>query len=416
MKNKLKIIIPVAVAALAVILAAVFINFSPKESADISSLMSTAQKYLVEQNYEQAIAEFGKVIDLDPMNTDAYLGLADAYIGMGDTDSAIQWLEKGYELTGDERLKKMLDELTVGSAEPEVTTAAVAPDNEIVNNDDGSYYEMEFNTAGKIIHEDFYDENGNWWGSADIEYYPNGNKKKITYLREDGTYYIDEYDEEENLIRYTSYNADGSIYYYVICEYDSNGNMISDISYYGDDDSVKSYSKYEYDSNNYMIYQESYSSARSQRELYADENLRESTMSWDIQYNDDYTIVYVYPYGTNAPLLVGGEDGIKETYGYHSYDNIDYDHFIWKFDENGRKTGAKKYSKGNNDDSEYYSGYYEYFYDSRGNETELRVYSASEKGEMVLTSRHVYLYDGLNNIIMSTGYDVNGEIYYQSKY
>ena len=120
MKTKLKIIIPIAVAAVTVIIAAVFINFSPKESVDVSSLMSTAQKYLVEQNYEQAIAEFGKVIDLDPMNADAYLGLAEAYIAVGDTESAIEILQKGYELTGDERLKKMLDELI--PPEPEETT------------------------------------------------------------------------------------------------------------------------------------------------------------------------------------------------------------------------------------------------------------------------------------------------------
>ena len=121
MRSKLKIMIPIAIAVIAVIIAVVFINFSPKESVDISSLMSTAQKYLVDNQYEQAIAEFKKVIDLDPMNADAYLGLADAYIGIGDTDSAVEILEKGYELTGDERLKKMLDELTGGSAEAEVT-------------------------------------------------------------------------------------------------------------------------------------------------------------------------------------------------------------------------------------------------------------------------------------------------------
>ena len=141
MKTKLKIIIPAAIAVIAVIIAAVFINFSLKESVDVASLMSTAQKYLVEQNYEQAIAEFGKVIDLDPMNADAYLGLADAYIGMGDTASAIEWLQKGYELTGDERLKKMLDSLlpadeAAGNNDPGEDPASISGQDELFEIDE----------------------------------------------------------------------------------------------------------------------------------------------------------------------------------------------------------------------------------------------------------------------------------------
>ena len=135
MRSKLKIIIPIAAAVIAIIIALLFINFTSKEKSDIDSLMSSAQKYLVDNQYEQAIAEFKKVIDIDPMNADAYLGMADAYIGIGDTDSAVEALKKGYALTGDERLKKMLDELTGGSAEaeaPETTaaeTAATVPES-----------------------------------------------------------------------------------------------------------------------------------------------------------------------------------------------------------------------------------------------------------------------------------------------
>ncbi len=111
MKRKLKIIIPIAIAVITIIIAALCINFNPEEMADISALVSTAQKYLIEQNYEQAIAEFEKVIELDPMNVDAYISIAEAYEGMGDTDKAIEWLEKGYELTGDERILEKLEEL-----------------------------------------------------------------------------------------------------------------------------------------------------------------------------------------------------------------------------------------------------------------------------------------------------------------
>lgn len=112
MKTKLKIIIPTIIAIAAVIIAAFCISFSPNSSQNIEEMLSTAQKYLIEQNYEQAVIEFNKIIELDPMNPEAYLGLAKAYIDMGNTEKAVETLEKGFELTGDEMLKALLDELT----------------------------------------------------------------------------------------------------------------------------------------------------------------------------------------------------------------------------------------------------------------------------------------------------------------
>ena len=135
MKNKLKFIIPIVIAVIAIIVAAFCIDFKPAEKADIPSLVSTAQKYLIENNYEQAIAKFNKIIEIDPMNVDAYIGIADAYIGMGDTGKAIEWLEKGYALTGDERLKKMIDELrSENSFEETVATTVVETDDTTIEN------------------------------------------------------------------------------------------------------------------------------------------------------------------------------------------------------------------------------------------------------------------------------------------
>ncbi|MBD5145360.1 MAG: tetratricopeptide repeat protein [Ruminococcus sp.] len=129
MKAKLKFIIPVVIAIIAIIVAALCIDFTPQEKTDVSSLMSTAHKYLIENQYEQAIAEFNKVIEIEPMNVDAYLGLAEAYVGIGDTDKAIEVLEKGYEITGDDRLKEMLDRLLLPvPEETTVTTTAAETD------------------------------------------------------------------------------------------------------------------------------------------------------------------------------------------------------------------------------------------------------------------------------------------------
>ena len=111
--SKKRKIIYITIAAAIVIIAALAIIFMPKAAPQtVTEMLSTAQKYLVEMDYERAIAEFNKVIELDPMNADAYLGLAEAYEKSGDIDKAVETLEKGFELTGDERLQARIAMLT----------------------------------------------------------------------------------------------------------------------------------------------------------------------------------------------------------------------------------------------------------------------------------------------------------------
>ena len=123
--SKEKRIIYVAIASAIIVIAALAIIFMPKTAPQtVTEMLSTAQKYLVEMEYERAIAEFNKVIELDPMNADAYLGLAEAYEKSGDIDKAVETLEKGYELTGDERLQARLALLNTDNAEVSETVAA----------------------------------------------------------------------------------------------------------------------------------------------------------------------------------------------------------------------------------------------------------------------------------------------------
>ncbi len=46
-----------------------------------SELLSLGEKYLSELDYEQALVQFLKVVEIEPMNERAYLGAAEAYIG-----------------------------------------------------------------------------------------------------------------------------------------------------------------------------------------------------------------------------------------------------------------------------------------------------------------------------------------------
>ena len=222
MKAKLKFIIPVVIAVIAIIVAALCIDFTPQEKADVSSLMSTAQKHLIENQYEQAIAEFNKVIEIEPMNVDAYWGLAEAYVGIGDTDKAIEVLEKGYEITGDDRLKEMLDRLllpvpeettvTTTAAETDVTTTVhenkTIPNEELVQvlmqlieNPNANIEKEKLDAIYKvsILGKDFYAVNENigdkYSISARVSVYDDNHLIKNRYgINYDNT----EYEEYES--------------------------------------------------------------------------------------------------------------------------------------------------------------------------------------------------------------------------
>lgn len=78
-------------------------------SYKVSQSLTLAERYLSEQNYEQAIIEFENILEIEPMNVDAYLGLAKAYEKMGDIDKAIEVLREGLERTDDPSIQSKLD-------------------------------------------------------------------------------------------------------------------------------------------------------------------------------------------------------------------------------------------------------------------------------------------------------------------
>lgn len=101
-----KIIVFVTVFALALGLVA-----CAAQKAEWQSHLDLGQKYLLDGNYEQAIVEFNRVIEIDPKNVEAYIGLADAYAALGDYESAIEALERGIAETDSDELRAKLEEI-----------------------------------------------------------------------------------------------------------------------------------------------------------------------------------------------------------------------------------------------------------------------------------------------------------------
>lgn len=61
-------------------------------------------RYIGENNYEQALIAFKAAIEIDPKRAEAYIGAADAYVGLGQIENADAILKQGYEQTKQESL------------------------------------------------------------------------------------------------------------------------------------------------------------------------------------------------------------------------------------------------------------------------------------------------------------------------
>ena len=66
---------------------------SGNKTRQVSKQLSLGEKYLSELEYDKAVIAFNKVIEIEPRNLGAYLGLAEAYEGLGQTEDALRALE-----------------------------------------------------------------------------------------------------------------------------------------------------------------------------------------------------------------------------------------------------------------------------------------------------------------------------------
>lgn len=93
-----------------------------EDSINIDEQLSLGEKYLSEHDYDNAIIAFNKVINVEPKNVRAYMGLSDAYIGKGDITKAIEILENGIAVIPEDMvgsLKKKLELLKLNSISSE---------------------------------------------------------------------------------------------------------------------------------------------------------------------------------------------------------------------------------------------------------------------------------------------------------
>lgn len=120
--RKKRIVVYIAAAVVILIISSALVLKKTNNKEILLDKLELGQQYLVELDYSSAVLEFTDAIKIEPKSEDAYVGLADAYSGMGETDKAIEALEEGYVKTGNENFLDMIESFKQSA---EAQTAAV---------------------------------------------------------------------------------------------------------------------------------------------------------------------------------------------------------------------------------------------------------------------------------------------------
>lgn len=380
------VIIALIIAVAAIVIVCVIV--ANGTSAKVNRLHKTAEKYLSEMNYEQAIATYLDIIEIDPKNVKAYIELAEIYVEVDRVADAFEILNAGYEATEDEEIKEALDALTAAHT---ITDASAGDDSgneyekdriddnyQILYLDDEEAYDkwyMEFTALYAQLRTgswffNSYDKYNELYAPV-LEYVNNGHdieKKKqiVSIMTVFYSYYYNVFADEYVDYRKLYCELDGSAAQYnvdyesdeIIVLYDDDGYLecLSDgivTSYYEDKKLVREvineedyveYINYFYDEFSCLIRDE-------HKYVYQDGSVNEFAFTYE--YDRENNIMYRRLYETNSEL----------------YDTPIGDVWIGYHDEYGRITEIRDYIY----DNKIY--YFTYSYDTEHKEWKHEVVS-----------------------------------------
>ena len=126
-----------AALGLAVLIAALASAQGGSPEKNLDRQLELGEKYILEENYEEAILAFEKAIEIDPKNPEPYIRLAEIYVKKDDYRKAVEILEQAQDAGAEENDKKgkiaeRLEEAKtlLGAADAESNTAESAAESE----------------------------------------------------------------------------------------------------------------------------------------------------------------------------------------------------------------------------------------------------------------------------------------------
>ena len=175
-------------------------------------------RYLSQGNYQEAIIAFRAAIEINPRRADAYIGLAEAYIALGDIDAAIAALQEGLlAIPDNERLQSMLDDLIAQDGSGSSESAGPAQGNETPGPSDNEDLPP---LIPVLIRQEVFRTGGILVGHSTYEYDEMGYIKREEHFRDHSSYwhgetpdhfvFTHEYDEASDM---TSVLRDGEFEY-----------------------------------------------------------------------------------------------------------------------------------------------------------------------------------------------------------
>lgn len=169
--RRTKIVLIILTSLLVLVIAVVaFVLVSGKmKESKYTATIEEAQKYLAENNYEQAIVEYKNAISIDPDKEEPYLALADIYIEQENISKARSILKKGYEMTESARIQRKLNVLETqtlagktgeGAEEIDLATASqnIAWDTSFIQKIINYTFEDYKNEFGQVVSADMDDD------------------------------------------------------------------------------------------------------------------------------------------------------------------------------------------------------------------------------------------------------------------
>lgn len=301
------------------LLIGVGISYSP--SGRLRKQLDLGQKYLEEMKYEEAVVAFNNAIEIDPMSVDAYLGLVEVYIRTGDFETALSYAQKGYDLTGDERLKEKIDMIESGNI-----TAS----------------------NGWVMKKSQYDHGELMWYETYI--YDLQGRKKITTLYNGANQLVGtgdwQYDEQGNaLVSYgwSSYTPDDPLSVRMAKwehQYDAEGRMLS-LRRYDLTGVLQVFKEYQYDAEGRLTTEEEYNGNGELLESEENEYDSRGRNIAEKRYNASGDLMFSYEYEYDA------EDRTISRKDYDSSGSL-VKYEIYEHDAEGRWTGTKEYDASGN--------------------------------------------------------------------
>ena len=131
MKCKVKILMVALILLLSACAKVVPGNVADNDHTTWQEQYDLGVRYLSEGNYERAIIAFTAAIEIDPKTPEAYIGLADAYMGNGESVKAAEVLNTALGGLADEGDLAVIREKlsTITEDEPETETEMQSPDD-----------------------------------------------------------------------------------------------------------------------------------------------------------------------------------------------------------------------------------------------------------------------------------------------